>query len=148
MRILGCALTVCVVLVLIGCKGGNKTGASSSGSTSSTGATSGAKLTNADKIVGTWEMVKDEGKDAPKDTTATFTKDGKVTISMPNPFPKATPKIVNAEGTYTIEGEKLTMKVKFGPKESPPQVLTIQTLNDTTLIMKDEDGKVSEAKRK
>jgi uncharacterized protein (TIGR03066 family) len=92
---------------------------------------------NKDKIVGQWDQVI-EGPAMGISIMLEFTKDGKT--KMTGPFP--------ADGTYTVDGDKLTMITKVGNTEVKT-VSTIQTLNDTELVIKAEKGgTVSKYKRK
>jgi uncharacterized protein (TIGR03066 family) len=114
MRIAGALILLCAPLLLTGC----------------------GKKSNADLIVGKWELTKGEG--APPGTEMEFTKDGKVKVSM-----KVGEKGVSLEGTYKVEGDKLTVTMMDKTDSD-----TIKTLNDTTLVMEDSKGKTAELKRK
>jgi uncharacterized protein (TIGR03066 family) len=123
MRALGSVLAVCLVFVLLG--EGRR-----------------AESQNADKLVGTWKLVKAAGKEPKGDMTLTFTKDGKLAFTM-----KLGDKEVKADGTFKLDGDKITSVTRFGGKEMT-EVHTIQTLNETTLITKDSKGEVTEFKKK
>jgi uncharacterized protein (TIGR03066 family) len=85
---------------------------------------------DAKKLVGKWEP-KDK-KD--KAFTIEFTKDGKAI------FGTDSKKQPQAEGTYKLDGNKLTLTFKFGDKEEK-MVRTISKLTDTELTSKDDTGK-------
>jgi uncharacterized protein (TIGR03066 family) len=113
MRTVGVLVLLCAPLLLTGC----------------------GKKSNADLIVGTWEAVKGE---MPPGTTVEFTKDGKMKANI-----KVGDKTMSMEGTYKVEGDKLTTSM-----EGKSDTDTIKTLNDTTLIIEDSKGKTNEMKKK
>jgi uncharacterized protein (TIGR03066 family) len=87
---------------------------------------------DAKKLVGKWEpKEKKEGGSA----VIEFTKDGKVTITL-----AAKGKEVKFDGTYKVDGNKVTTTMKFGDKERT-DTQTITKLTDTELVSKDEKGK-------
>ena len=90
------------------------------------------------KIIGTWEVVKSE--DAPTGSSVEFTKDGKLIFI---PKGKEDQKLT---ATYKVEGMKLTTKRKQKGNEEV-NVLTIRTLNDTTLITLNDKNTTDELKR-
>jgi uncharacterized protein (TIGR03066 family) len=96
--------------------------------------------TNKDKLVGTWVVTKSE--EAPPEATVEFTKDGKLILSA-----KVDGKDMKMEGTYTVEGDKITTVTKAGGKEMK-ETFTITKLTNTELVTKDERGKIDEFKRK
>src|SRR5687767_4922434 len=67
---------------------------------------------HAKKIVGTWEVTKNESGDVPVGGTAEFTKDGKLIVAG-----KKDGKEVKAEGTYKIEKDKLLTKFTVNGKD-------------------------------
>ena len=95
---------------------------------------------NAKKLVGVWELVK--SAEAPPGATVEFSRDGKMKVSF-----ELKGKAVNIAGTYKVEGDKIRTVQEFGGRKNG-ETLTIQTLNDTTLIWRDARGKVDEFKRK
>lgn len=98
----------------------------------------GEKSGNSAKIIGSWEVVKSD--DAPAGSSVEFTKDGKLIFI---PKGKEDKKL---EATYIVEGNKLTTKrVEKGKEEM--NILTIQTLTETTLITLNDKGKTDEMKR-
>jgi uncharacterized protein (TIGR03066 family) len=85
------------------------------------------------KIVGKWRVSKAEYM--PEDATLEFTKDGKVLVVA-----KEKGKEFRPEGTYKIEGDKLTTTMKLGDKESTGTNI-IETLTDEKLVLVDEKDK-------
>jgi uncharacterized protein (TIGR03066 family) len=114
MRPVGVLVLLCAPLLLTGC----------------------GKKSNADLIVGKWEVTK--GERVPVGSVAEFTKDGKMKVNR-----KAVDRTKSMEGTYKVEGDKITTTV-----EGETETDTINTLNDTTLIMEDSKGKTIEMKKK
>jgi uncharacterized protein (TIGR03066 family) len=51
------------------------------------------------------------------------------------------------DGTYKVEGNKIHVVLSFMGKKHE-ETSTIQTLNEKTLIIRDEKGKVEEYKRR
>ena len=97
-----------------------------------------------DKIVGVWEVVKADKTEGvpPVGTVIEFTKDGKMKVTHKNKEGKEE----TAEGTYTIDGQKLMVTIKFGDKEAKHTV-TLKKLTDTELVGEGEKG-TAEFKRK
>jgi len=89
------------------------------------------------KLVAVWKLVKSD-EDAPKGATAEFTKDGKLNISF-----ERDGKQEKLEGSYTLEGDKLTVILKKGGNEDK-DMLTIKTLSDDKLVIENKDGKKHE----
>jgi uncharacterized protein (TIGR03066 family) len=85
---------------------------------------------DAKKLVGKWEP-KEKGAAG----VVEFTKDGKVTITA-----NVDGKESKFEGTYKIDGNKLSATVKAGDKEQT-QTRTITKLTDTELVTTDDKGK-------
>jgi uncharacterized protein (TIGR03066 family) len=92
-------------------------------------------------IVGKWEVSK-SGSDLPAGSTIEFTKDGKLAAVI-----KAEGQELKLEGTYKVEKEKLTVKLKVGDQEMEESA-TIKKLTDDTLEIEDKDKKVDVLKRK
>jgi uncharacterized protein (TIGR03066 family) len=90
---------------------------------------------DAKKLVGKWEP-----KEKPKDRTLLieFTKDGKVTFTGSEGG-----KEMKAEGTYKVDGDKLTLDVKYGDKERK-MTRIVSRLTDTELVSKEEGGKTED----
>ena len=84
------------------------------------------------KLLGKWE---------PKDLPPTikvvveFAKDGKLTMAI-----DLAGKAEKAEGTYKLEGDKLSVVLKEDGKERK-ETMTVLKLDDTTLTTKDDKGK-------
>jgi putative hemolysin len=96
--------------------------------------------TNAEKIVGTWEVTK--APEGPPGATFEFTRDGKMKMTA-----KVEGQTFTSEGTYKVEGDTLTTAQKQGPKEVTEQS-RIKTLNSTTLVTEDEKGQAVAFKKK
>jgi len=82
---------------------------------------------DAKLLVGKWTP-KEEGKNGV--FVVEFTKDGKVLLN-------AAGKDFKAEGTYKLDGNKLSFKMKFGDEEKS-QVRTVHSLTKTELVSSDE----------
>lgn len=95
---------------------------------------------NAAKIVGKWEVTK-SGSDLPAGSTIEFTKDGKLTAVV-----KADGQELKLDGTYKVEKEKLTVKLKLGDQEME-EAVTIKKLTDDALEVEDKDKKVDVFKK-
>jgi uncharacterized protein (TIGR03066 family) len=94
---------------------------------------------NAKKIIGLWEVTKGEG--APPGSTVEFSKDGKLKVHA-----KVGDKEINIDGTYKVEGDKLTVTLTFEGK-TIMETNKIKKLTEQQLIVEDEKGKVEEFKR-
>jgi uncharacterized protein (TIGR03066 family) len=151
MNALRFAFLGCLISGLIGC--GTPTTSSvtphSGGGSGKTPSTPAAKpeggtpaatgeKSNKDKIVGTWQPVKEAG------ASIEYAKDGKLKVTM-----KQEGKEMTMEGTYAVDGDKLTQTLK-PPAPAPEQkiTLTIIKLTGTELETKDDKGKVDEFKKK
>ena len=103
--------------------------------------TAQAQDDNAKKIVGVWEVAK-AGGDLPAGSTIEFTKDGML---------KAVVKVegmeVKLDGTYKVEKEKLTVKIKVA-EQNIEEIATIKKLTDDALEIEDKDKKVDVFKKK
>lgn len=95
----------------------------------------------AAKIVGTWELTK-SGGDLPAGTTIEFTKDGKLKATL-----KVDDQVLNIEGTYKVDKNKINVKVKIG-EETVEEMVTIKRLTDKELEIEDKEGKVDLFKKK
>ena len=93
---------------------------------------------NAKKIVGKWEITK-SGSDLPTGSTVDFAKDGKLTAVIKGEDTKL-------EGTYKVEKDKLTVKLKVAD-QTIEETVTITKLTDTELELKDKDAKVDVFKK-
>jgi len=87
---------------------------------------------DAKKLVGKWEP-----KEKTKDRTLLieFAKDGKVTFTGAEGG-----KEMKAEGTYKVNGNKLTLDMKFGDKERK-MTRIVSKLTDAELVSTEEGGK-------
>jgi len=92
-----------------------------------------------DKLVGTWTFVKTSGKGPPAGATmkVTFTKDGKFSIAAKF---KDKDKEFKAEGTYKIDGNKVTTTTKYGDKERT-ETRTVKELTDKKLVTERKNDK-------
>ena len=79
---------------------------------------------DAKKLLGKWEHKE-------MMFVVTFAKDGKVAIEGGD---------LKIDGTYKLDGNKLTMKIKFGDEEKEMK-RTITKLSDTELTSTDDDKK-------
>lgn len=97
---------------------------------------------DAAKIVGKWEITKTTGE-APKGAVVEFKKDNKVAISI-----ELNGKKLDLEGTYKVDGDKLSVKIKFMDMESPEETDTIKSLTDDELVTVDKEKKETTFKKK
>ena len=104
-----------------------------------TGFAGAADDDNAKKIIGKWEVTK-SGSDLPAGSTVEFTKDGKLLAIIKGDDTKI-------EGTYKVEKEKMTVKIKGEGNQTHEEVVTILKLTDTALETKDKDGKMDVFKK-
>jgi uncharacterized protein (TIGR03066 family) len=125
------AVMVCMVLGLVGCSG--KDSASNTGG----GKKEPAAASNKDKIIGVWEVTK--SADAPPGATVEFTKDGKMKMTF-----AINGKEMSAEGSYTVEGDKVNSVGPDGKKDTA----TIKKLTESQLVVEDAKGKTDEYKKK
>lgn len=94
---------------------------------------------DAKKLVGKWEPK--EAKEGFK-SVLEFTADGKVTISGTRKD-----KDFKVEGTYKLDGKKLTWTVKPEGKEERKEELTVTKLADDELGFEDSKGNKRDYKR-
>jgi uncharacterized protein (TIGR03066 family) len=95
----------------------------------------------AKKIVGNWELTK-AGSDLPVGTLVEFTKDLKLNATIKDG------KDEKITGTYTIEKDKITVKVTYMGQMLDAKTATIKKLTDDALEIEDEDKKVDVFKKK
>ena len=96
------------------------------------------KADNKKLIVGKWEATKADEGTLPTGSIVEFTADGKIKVA-----PKAEGKTDTIEGTYTVDGDSFTFKVKFGDQEIS-QKIKIKKISATELdTMNQEDKNVS-----
>lgn len=87
------------------------------------------------KLIGIWES-----KEGNK---VEFSKDGKLKINI-----KVQEKEISVDGTYTVEGNKLTCSIKDGDTEFFKEILTIKSVDDKKLVTENLKGKVDELMKK
>src|SRR5262245_18617556 len=98
------------------------------------------KKDNAKLLVGTWEVTKSFDKGPAIGATVEFTRDGKVKVKA-----KVEDKDVQREGTYKVEGDKLTLAMKDRDSKT---ILSIKKISDKELVTENDDKKSVELKRK
>jgi uncharacterized protein (TIGR03066 family) len=121
MRTVGVLVLLCAPLLLTGC----------------------GKKSNADLIVGKWQLTKPAPPPQAGDMTFEFTKDGKLKMSLGG-------KEIEA-GTYKVDGDTVTTTAKGPDGKEKTESGKIKTLDDTTLIVEEQkEGKkeTMEFKRK
>jgi uncharacterized protein (TIGR03066 family) len=97
---------------------------------------------NKEKIVGTWEVVKSEEPPPPVGAVVEFAKDGKLKVMH-----KQDDKEVTIEGTYTVEGDKISVLIKRDDQEIK-HTITIKKVGADTISAENDKGKAVEFKRK
>jgi uncharacterized protein (TIGR03066 family) len=137
-NVLRMTLAGCLVAVLAGCY--SSTTKPPAG-TPTTPKTEPVAASNKEKIVGVWEVTK--AAEAPPGATIEFTKDGKLIQTA-----KVEGKEMKMEGTYSVEGDKITSTTKGPGGKEAKETATITKLTDTELVTKDEKGKTDEFKKK
>jgi uncharacterized protein (TIGR03066 family) len=95
-----------------------------------------------DKLVGSWEVAKADKGTVPVGATIEFRKDGTAKFTV-----KQEGKEEVLEATYTVGKNDFTLVRKEGA-DGRKQKLKITTLNATTLVVEDDEGKKVELKRK
>jgi uncharacterized protein (TIGR03066 family) len=101
------------------------------------------KPDNKTLIVGAWEITRSSPGGTPVGWTMEFTKEGKVKLSG-----KAEGKEFTFEGTYTVDGDKITMALKVDPSKTEKGDARIKKLTDTELVIDTESDKSYVLKRK
>ncbi len=101
--------------------------------------TAGGAAIAPKKLVGVWKVTKGEG--APPGASVEFTADNKFVVRF-----SINGKDAVLEGKYKVAGDKLTTEMNLGG-QTKSEVDTIQKLDDKTLRLKDEKGKVQEFER-
>jgi uncharacterized protein (TIGR03066 family) len=94
----------------------------------------------AAKLVGRWEAVKAD--ELPPGSVIEFAKDGKLNLLV-----KEKTGDLKFDGTYTVAGTKVTIKLKAGDA-TVDETVTITKLTATELNLEDKDKKTNEFKRK
>ncbi len=97
---------------------------------------------NKEKLVGLWEVVKADQGALPVGSVVDFGKDGRAKVTAVREGKEST-----AEGSYAVEGDKLTVTLKQGEKEVK-HAITIKKLTDTEFVSENEKGKTAQFKRK
>jgi uncharacterized protein (TIGR03066 family) len=81
-----------------------------------------------------------QSEEIPRGATYEFTREGKVKIRM---------GAVNVEGTYAVDGDKLTITRKAAAAgKDETEAMTITRLTASELVTKDDKGKTDEFKKK
>lgn len=93
---------------------------------------------DAKKLVGKWTGTSEEKGGS---AVMEFTKDLKLKVTV-----KEKDKEIQMNGTYKLDGEKLVVTLKVGEKEVS-ETLTILSLTDDELEMKDSKGKKDKMER-
>jgi uncharacterized protein (TIGR03066 family) len=99
--------------------------------------TKGEKI-DAKKLIGKWQPAEKKDKEA---VTIEFAKDGKLYLTAD--FGGKAEKL---EGTYKLDGNKLTVGVKLGDKEQT-ETVTVTRLTDDELMTEDSKGKKETLKK-
>lgn len=107
------------------------------------GTSNAADKVDPAKLVGTWELAKSDEENAPKGATIEFTKDNKIIIAF-----DANGKEIKLEGTYKVDGDKLTVKLSLPGGKDNEDTDTIKTLTDDKLVLVDKSNKTNEFARK
>ncbi len=98
--------------------------------------------TNAEKIVGKWDLVKSSnGLAEGTKCIVELTKDGKMSITMD--FGERT---IKYEGTYKFDKDNIDYEVSLNGNKKA-EILTIKMATDDELAVTDPDGIVEEFKR-
>ena len=101
------------------------------------------KKIDAGKFVGKWELTKSGDEGAPKGAIVEFTKDNKVSITL-----DFNGKEFKMEGTYKVDGDKITVKLKTPDGKDEEDTDTIKSLTDDMIVLVDKKGKETEFKKK
>jgi uncharacterized protein (TIGR03066 family) len=96
---------------------------------------------NAQKIVGTWEVTK--GETIPVGSTIEFDKAGKFKMVV-----KQGTQSMSFEGTYKVNGDNLTVTMKAPNGQTHEETMTIKTLTDKEFVTVDDKKKVDTFKKK
>ena len=106
-----------------------------------------APKTTAEKLVGTWELVKNSNGNIDGVTVyVEFTKDGKMAVKYA-PKEKGT-EATSLKGKYkVVEGEKIDYTIDDGMGGTRTEILTIKKLTDDELVTVDPDKIQEDFKR-
>lgn len=96
----------------------------------------------AAKLVGNWEAAKADKGTLPPGSVVSFAKGGKMKVTH-----KKDGKEETAEGTYKVDGDKLSIALKHDGKEHK-MTLTIKKATDDALTVTDDKDRTVEFKRK
>jgi uncharacterized protein (TIGR03066 family) len=102
------------------------------------GATAADEKIDGKKLIGKWEP---KTPKKGENMTMEFTKDGKLII-----VGELNGKEMKIEGTYKIDGDKLSFKLKFGDLDIE-ETVTLTKLTDEEMEGKDKEGKAESFKR-
>jgi uncharacterized protein (TIGR03066 family) len=97
------------------------------------------KKVDGGKLVGKWELTKSTDPNAPKGATVEFTKDNKVTVVI-----EFNGKKTELAGTYKVDGDKLTVKMKTPDGKEEEDTDTIKELSDDKMVLIDKEKKETE----
>jgi uncharacterized protein (TIGR03066 family) len=95
------------------------------------------------RLVGKWELTRSTDKGAPQGAVVEFTKDNKVLIAITTGG-----KQDKYDGTYRVNGDKLSVKLNDPESKDKEDTDTIRTLTDDKLVLIDSNGKENEFTRK
>lgn len=101
------------------------------------------KKVDAAKLVGKWELTKSTDAGAPKGAIVEFTKDMKLKISI-----EFNGKNLDLDGTYKVDGDKLTVTIKSPDGKEDSDTDTIKSLTDEKVVLLDKEGKETELTKK
>ena len=91
------------------------------------------------KIVGTWKPTRGE---IPPGTTVEFTKGGKMRLHI-----NLGGQPVNAEGTYRVDGNRITTTSKGPGRKQETRTARIKKLTASELVFEDAKGETMEFRR-
>jgi uncharacterized protein (TIGR03066 family) len=97
------------------------------------------KKVDAAKLVGKWELTKSTDENAPKGAMVEFTKDNKVTVTL-----EFNGKKLELMGTYKVDGDKLTVKMKSPDGKEEEDTDTVKELSDDKMVLIDKNKKETE----
>jgi uncharacterized protein (TIGR03066 family) len=99
------------------------------------------KTDYAKMVVGKWEITKSFNEGPPVGAHAEMTKDGKLHVQF-----KMGDDEVKIEGTYKVEGDKVSYVMKAGTDEHKA-TFTIKKISKTEMTTEDDKGNIVELKR-
>ena len=130
MRLVGVLILACVPVLALTATGCSKGDDGKKDTAANKDNTTPAKTkTNAEKIVGMWQMIKPSPPKEAGEAVFEFTKDGKLIINMGGK---------QTADTYKVEGDTLTTAGKGLSETEQIGTAKIKTLNDSTLIIEDQ----------